>query len=104
MQVVASGIERIDSQVIAKCDAGEFDEEGDFMLLEGEAATQVILERAASRHTSPTMPISRALRLMALPITRNAPSKYWCKSVYRNFQRRPHLEALSLISNGGRRR
>lgn len=44
VQVVASGIERIDSQVIAKCEAGEFDEEGDFMLLEGEAATQVILE------------------------------------------------------------
>lgn len=44
VQVVASGVERIDSQAIAKCEAGEFDEEGDFMLLEGEAATQVILE------------------------------------------------------------
>ena len=27
-RVVASGIERIDSQVIAKCEAGEFDERG----------------------------------------------------------------------------
>ena len=41
VQVVAAGIERIDSQVLAKCDAGEYDESGDFMLLEG---TQAILE------------------------------------------------------------
>ena len=27
-----------------KCDTGEYDEAGDFMLLEGQAATQAILE------------------------------------------------------------
>ena len=44
VQIVAAGIERIDSQALLKCDAGEYDEAGDFMLLEGQAATQAILE------------------------------------------------------------
>ena len=44
VQVVAAGIERIDSQDVAKCQAGEYAETGDFMLLDGLAATQVILE------------------------------------------------------------
>ena len=40
---MVSGVERIDSQDTGKCDAEPFNEEGDFMLLDGEAATQVVL-------------------------------------------------------------
>ena len=45
------------------------------MLLEGEAATQVILEPGSRSAASPTMPINRVLRSMAPPITRSASSK-----------------------------
>lgn len=43
VQVMVSGVERIDSQDVSKCDAEPFNEEDDFTLLEGTAAVQTIL-------------------------------------------------------------
>lgn len=44
VQIVVSGAERIDSQSIAKCTCGEYNGEADFMVAEGDAATQCILQ------------------------------------------------------------
>lgn len=43
VHVMVNGIERIDTQDTSRCQSGPFDEQGDFALLEGEAATQSIL-------------------------------------------------------------